>query len=140
MAYKFNALTGQFDIVGVTVLPPGTGDVMGPGSSTPGNIAAFSDASGKVLEDSGLTVEGLQTYTQVFNAATSWTGPTSGSYILTVPFSSHAKTAPIVQLFEASGANYIQVEAGIRVDAANNVIVTVNSSPDLRFVGKIVIS
>ncbi len=33
---------------------PGTGDVVGPGSSTAHHLAAFADTSGELLEDSGI--------------------------------------------------------------------------------------
>jgi hypothetical protein len=36
------------------VPPIGTGNMTGPGSSTPGNMPVFADPSGKVLEDSGI--------------------------------------------------------------------------------------
>lgn len=140
MAYRFNAITGQFDLVGVTVLPPGTGDVMGPVSSTPGNIAIFDDATGKILADSGISIDSLGNYSQIFNATSDWTGPASDSYTLTVTKAVHLKDNPIVTLYELNGTDYIQVETGVRIDTSENILITVNSTPDLRFAGKLVIS
>jgi len=37
--------------------PPGAGDVTGPGSSGDGNIPLFDNTTGKLLKDSGVTIE-----------------------------------------------------------------------------------
>lgn len=50
MPYKFNPLPKQFDRVADTT---GMGDVTGPGSATPNDIATFADGTGKVIKDSG---------------------------------------------------------------------------------------
>jgi hypothetical protein len=43
----------------------GTGDVVGPASSTTNNIAVFADATGKLLADGGVTVASLATEAEV---------------------------------------------------------------------------
>ena len=43
----------------------GTGDVVGPESSTTNNIAVFADATGKVIADGGVTVASLATESEV---------------------------------------------------------------------------
>lgn len=54
---------------GAWATPPGTGDVVGPGSSVNGNVTLFSGTTGKLLSDSGLlatnlvTLAGTQTLT-----------------------------------------------------------------------------
>jgi hypothetical protein len=56
MAYKFNALTGNFDLVD---LGPG-GDVVGPASSTDDAIATFDGTTGLLLQNSGITIASIQ--------------------------------------------------------------------------------
>ena len=41
--------------------PSGSGDVTGPSSSTSGHVATFSGTTGKVIQDSGLTLSGSNT-------------------------------------------------------------------------------
>lgn len=80
-------------------------------------------------------------YVASFNDSTDWTGPISGTYKLTILKSSHLKSAPIIQVYEQSeGADFVLVETGMRLDSSDNVILTVSSSPNLRFFGKIIIS
>ena len=136
MAYKLNVFTGQFDLV-TPASSGGGGDVTGPASSVDGDIAIFDGATGKVIKDSGITVASLAHYIQIFNATTDWTGPTGSSYSISIPFSTHGKTNPILQTYELNGSDYVEVETGIRIDTSHNVLITVNSSPDLRFAGKI---
>lgn len=107
MGFKFNPLTGNFDISGTST------------------AAVASQVSN---------------YTKVFNATSDWNGPISGNYKLTILKSSHQKTAPVVQVYEQNGIEFVLVETGMRLDSSDNIIVTVSSSPDLRFVGKIIIS
>jgi hypothetical protein len=49
--------------------PIGTGNVTGPGSSTAGHIAAFADATGKVLADGGAPIGAANTITPSMFAA-----------------------------------------------------------------------
>jgi hypothetical protein len=51
MAWKFNPFTGNFDYDVV-----GTGDVVGPASSTDHAIARYDGVTGKLLQDSGITI------------------------------------------------------------------------------------
>lgn len=50
MPYKYNAITGRFDLVNSS--SSGSGDVVGPASSTDNSIAIFDGATGKLLQDS----------------------------------------------------------------------------------------
>lgn len=139
MPYKFNPLSGQFDYYQGMTLPPGTGDVIGPGSSTPENIVIFSDATGKNIEDSGVAITEILAYVQAFVIG-DWVGPSAGSYSLTIPKSSHLQIAPEAVVFELSGSDYIQVEVGVRVLANDNIVLTVNDVPDNRFAGRVIIN
>ncbi len=52
------------------IVPPiGSGNVIGPGSSTAGHIAKFSDATGKTLEDVGPLLATDMTFTQAGSGA-----------------------------------------------------------------------
>jgi hypothetical protein len=83
---------------------------------------------------------GSPDYIDTFNATTDWTGPSFGVYSLVVPFVSHAKSSPTVDVFETNGVVEDLVFASVSVDAAYNVLLTVTSAPDLRFAGKLIIS
>lgn len=70
----------------------------------------------------------------------SWSGPDlSGNYTITVTAAVHQKINPTVSVFEASGSDFLEVETQVLVDSSDNVTISVPASPDLRFVGKIVI-
>ena len=138
MAYKFNPITGQFDLVGITTVPPGTGDVQGPASSTAGNIAIFDDNTGKVIDDSGRSINDLDNYAQTFVIA-DWVLDVD-TYSLTISKATHGKDDPMVAVYEVSGSDYIRVETGVRIDSSENVILKINATPDLRFDGKLSIS
>lgn len=79
-------------------------------------------------------------YIDTFNATTDWTGPSLDVYSRTIPFASHGKTSPSVDIFETNGLVEDLVFASVSVDAAYNIILTVTSAPDLRFAGKLIVS
>lgn len=139
MAYKFNPLSGQFDYYEVATVPPGSGDVVGPASSTADNITTFTDGTGKNIQDSGVAITEVLAYVQTFVIA-DWVGPSAGSYSLTIPKATHLQTVPEAVVFELSGSDYIQVEVGVKVLANDNVILTVNDVPDNRFDGRVIIN
>jgi hypothetical protein len=119
MAFRFNPLTSTFDLV----------------TSSDVDLTALQ-AQIDALEDN---VNDLQTHSQTFTTAT-WTGPVLGQYSITVPFSSHNKTKPVVQIYELVAGQYQLVDCAVTVDGTNNVKISVNETPDLRFSGKIFIS
>jgi hypothetical protein len=53
MGYIFNPFTGTFDSSG-----GGTGDVVGPASSTDNAVAVFDGTTGKLIQNSTITVDG----------------------------------------------------------------------------------
>lgn len=53
MPFKFNPITGQLDLVN----PTGTGDVVGPSSSTDNAVARFDGTTGKLIQDSAVTID-----------------------------------------------------------------------------------
>lgn len=68
-----------------------------------------------------------------------WTGPASGEYTLSIPFSTHGIINPSVICYEINGGVFDLVQAYVNIDTSNNVIIKVTQTPDLRFAGKIVI-
>jgi hypothetical protein len=78
-------------------------------------------------------------YVDTFNATTDWT--LNGSvYEITIDAAAHGKGAdPEVAVFEFVSGNYEKTNVGIVINNINDVIISVSSSPDLRFIGKIVI-
>ena len=139
MPYKFNPLSSQFDYYQELTLPPGTGDVVGPASSTADNIVIFADGTGTNIEDSGVAIAEVLAYSQTF-AIGDWVGPSGGSYSLTIPKSAHLQTQPECSVFELNGSDYIEVTVGVRVTPADDIILTVNQVPDNRFAGRIIIN
>lgn len=78
-------------------------------------------------------------YTETFNNTTDWT-LASPDYTFTVLAATHSKgTTPIIQLYELSGADYINVDVNVVVSALGDVTILVNAVPDLRFNGLILI-
>lgn len=67
-----------------------------------------------------------------------WTGPTGGEYIVTIPFSFHAKTDPVVTCMESVAGEFEVVNTSI-VLTGNDVRIIALASPDTRFEGKIFI-
>ena len=61
-------------------------------------------------------------------------------YKLTVTAATHGRGAsPILQVYQENGLNFDEVLTGVETTPAGNITVTVSSSPDLRFAGKIII-
>ena len=61
-------------------------------------------------------------------------------YNLPILRATHGKGAQLnVQVFEKVGVDYLEVVVDVLIDAAGNITLSVPSSPDLRFEGKITI-
>lgn len=67
-----------------------------------------------------------------------WIGPSAGEYTLSIPFSFHGKSNPVVTCLETNGSDFDVVETTVML-TGNDVQLRVLSSPDTRFVGKIFI-
>lgn len=48
-------------------------------------------------------------------------------------------SSPILQIYQQNGLNFDEVLTGIEITPIGNITLTVSSSPDLRFAGKIII-
>jgi hypothetical protein len=68
-----------------------------------------------------------------------WIGPSAGEYTLTIPFSFHGVTNPMVASYEENAGSFDLIIYPVNVDASHNVIIKANQTPDTRFLGKIVI-
>lgn len=80
-------------------------------------------------------------YSATFDATTSWSGPSGGNYSMVISQATHTRgTNPNIQVFELVTGNYQQIQPGsIEIDPSGDVTIFVNSSPDLRFAGAVLI-
>lgn len=81
-------------------------------------------------------------YYSLFNSTTDWGAASGGFYTITIPSSTHGKgNNPMVEIFELNGGNYEKVFVDqVLISAIGDISFRVPSSPDLRFIGKIVIN
>lgn len=78
-------------------------------------------------------------YTDTFNATTDWTLNVD-QYELSILAATHGVGVnPMIQVMEFNGSDYDNVMISIKVNNSGDVTLIVNSSPDLRFQGKVVI-
>ena len=133
----------SFDGSGVSVSTP-DGDVDNINTiiftSSDNSVTITGDQDTGTIDFVAVGGGGSSDYIDTFNATSDWTGPTLGIYSLVYDFSTHAKTSPVIDLFETISSNNEPVIADISVDSSNNVTISVSESPDLRFIGKIIIS
>jgi hypothetical protein len=79
-------------------------------------------------------------YVDTFNATTDWTLNVD-VYEITVLAATHGKGADAqIEVFEFTGGNYEKTNVSSIVNGSNDVIISVASSPDLRFMGKLIIT
>jgi hypothetical protein len=77
-------------------------------------------------------------YSQTLNLGT-WVAGV-GIYTITILQSVHGKGSnPQVQIFQDNGADFEEVIAGITLSPLGDVTIIVNSTPDARFQGKVII-
>lgn len=78
-------------------------------------------------------------YTRSFNMG-DWT-LNGADYELTVLSAVHTKGTNLqIQVYQQNGADYEEVIVGINVLSNGNVVLTVSSTPDARFNGKVLIN
>lgn len=137
MPYVYNPFTSSFDFVNPS--STSNGDVNGPVSSTDTEVAIYDGTTGKVLKNSNVSIAELTSYTRTFNATSDWT-LNGDFYELVVLQAIHNKTNPSIQVFEQNGLIFEKVITGTTIGATGNVTISVSSSPDLRFIGKLIIT
>lgn len=131
MAFKFNALTGNLDLVnestgGSTTYTPGTPSDWSPAPTTVG--AALDQLADRIAK-----------YEQTFVIG-DWVGPSGGEYSLTIPEASHLKGVnPHIFVFEDVGGFFEEVTVSITVANTGTIVLRVLEVPDLRFAGKLTI-
>jgi hypothetical protein len=77
-------------------------------------------------------------YAQVINNG-SWTAGV-GFYYIDILQTTHGKgTNPTVHAYQTVGPDYEEVIVGVTVAVNGNIRLTVNSNPDARFQGKVII-
>ena len=114
----------------VLTLTSSDGSVTITGNSTSDTIDITTSASGG---------GGLNYYTESF-LTTTWNGPISGYYFITVPQSNHAKTGQItVKVYEDLGSILEEVETFTQINGSLDVTIRISSTTDTRFNGKILI-
>lgn len=84
----------------------GTGDVVGPSSSTDNNIAVFDGTTGKLIKDGGITIASVM-------SALAARAPATGYFF---------KADPMSVVFVKTGAGTINVKAGTKVEVNGAVI------------------
>jgi hypothetical protein len=82
-----------------------------------------------------------QRYTESFDATTSWGSAVGGFYTITVTEATHGRgTSPIVQIYEESGSDFIEVGLDeLKTLANGDVEFRVPEDPDCRFAGRVVL-
>ena len=81
-----------------------------------------------------------EAYVQSFNNTSDWGSPSGGFYSITILQSTHEKgTAPQVQTFENIAGSFNLIDTSVEVNASGDITISVASSPDNRFAGRIVI-
>lgn len=79
-------------------------------------------------------------YVDTFNATSDWVLNVD-AYEITVLAATHGKGADAqVEVFEFTGGNYEKTNVYSKVNGSNDVVISVASSPDLRFMGKLIIT
>lgn len=137
-------LTGSgFVITGFNTITTPDGDLVANGSlefiSSDNSVTFDNIAPNKIdIKAIGGGGGGSSKYTKVVTLL-DWIGPSSGQYTLTIPFSFHAISNPVVACYESNGSDFDIILVPTMVDASNNVILTVSEIPDTRFIGKVIL-
>jgi len=119
--------------------------LLGSGGGASDAIDTFYDntSSGLAASDVQAAIDELAastgaSYIGTFNVG-SWVLD-SGLYKLTILASTHGRGAnPVLQIYQENGLNFDEVLTGVEMSAIGNITITIASSPDLRFSGKVII-
>jgi hypothetical protein len=139
---QVSIVASSFDGANVSISTPG-GDLLDVNTmhftSSDSSITITADDSTNTIDF--ITVGGGDStpYTQDFIIG-DWVGPSLGAYTIIVPFATHSKQDPIIEVFETIVSDNELVNVNILVDVSFNITISVSSDPDLRFAGKIIIS
>lgn len=117
----------------------------GGGSVTAADVSYDNATSGLTATDAQAAIDELAAnaesgdgYNHAF-ITTDWTGPSGGSYVITIPFATHKKNNPILAAYETSGADSVSVEVSYLIDVSNDIVISIPSTTDLRFSGRFII-
>lgn len=80
------------------------------------------------------------TYYQQLFTVSSWGGPVSGYYFLTIPQSTHGKTGNVsVVVYENISGNFEEVDTFVQVNSSLDVTLRIDATTNNSFAGKILI-
>lgn len=106
-------------------------------------VAFISSASEIELLQLRAITTGDSAFISAFDATTSWTGPATGLYTLTIAAATHGLGTAVshVQVQEDDGTDYVDVTpTSVEINkTTGDIIVTVADVPDSRFLGRAVI-
>jgi hypothetical protein len=105
-------------------------------TSSDNSVTITGDSVTGVIDFVAIGGGAASKYTQEFDNTSDWT-LNGANYEIEIEQTTHLKgTSPFI--FVLDSANEI-VETGKTIDSSGNILITVNSNPDLRFSGKLVI-
>ncbi len=116
---KFLTTDGQRSSWATVSSGGGSGDVVGPASSTGNNVVFFDGTTGKLIKDSGLTLSGSNTgdqdlsgYVQSTRTITAGTGLSGGGDLSTNRSLSVNTTQNIAKLSNLTGNGFVKTSGG----------------------------
>ena len=85
------------------------------------------------------TPPATEKFVDTFNATSDWTLNVD-MYEIIIPSATHGMGAnALIDVFEFSSGDYEQVNVRYVLNSSNDVVISVAGTPDLRFMGKVVI-
>lgn len=112
MALKFNPFTGNFDFVGST--SSGSGDVVGPASATDNAVVRFDLTTGKLIQNSGVTINDA-------NGVVSTVADTGNSIVLTLTQNDTTNNPRAVSITNAGTATTLFIDANGNASVSTSV-------------------
>jgi len=136
-----NIVAQSFDnAAGPTFILPGDVEVEGSILKFTSNDNSVTFTGDPVTGEIDFSASGSGSSKYVFEfEGTDFTGPSAGEYTLSIPFATHQRVNPKIQLFEDNGVDFENVLIKVNVDTSDNITLTVSEVPDLRFSGKAII-
>jgi len=136
------ALTSNKDVKTYDAITPVSRKVVTPDRAYEFTLVNNGTAAGEWYVNFLEEADTLATarYTATFDATTDWGAASGGYYTQTITQATHQRgTSPVLQFFEESGSDFVQVDLDeVKVLANGDVEFRVPENPDCRFAGKVV--